>query len=411
MQDNINYITCGVDVGKSSHYFYAVDQNDKVICNKLVKQDETEIRKKLSELKQKGELSIIVDVHRSYGSYLVKIVLDMGIDCYVLPPYKMCQLSKLYPGESKTDKIDAKCLALAKLKNPDILTKVNKKKIESEVIATLTGELQDLQSEKVRAINQLRTFLNGYFPMLESHLKGEEISRIKTLKIISKFGVYKKYQRTKKETVLEYAKKKKLRLAQKTVDLFYDNLSKQRLYDVSFQWAEKAIVRKAERILEIIQQMKQIGKEIARLLEDNETAQNILSIPGFGIKTAAVVISEVDIDNFQTQAQFGSYSGLAPRTRQSGTSLNQTHASRGGNKRLKGILYQAASSTILRTDSWQYMKYKHMRNSGKTHAQAIKSLARKMCKTLYAIMKNGQRYNPEMTEKRLKRELELAKAS
>ena len=87
------------------------------------------------------------------------------------------------------------------------------------------------------------------------------------------------------------------------------------------------------------------------------------------------------------------YAGIAPVTRQSGTSIHGEHPARGGNKRLKNALFQTAFVAI-RLDPESRAYYDRKRAEGKRHNAAVMCLARRRCNVIYSMLRNGTLYQP-----------------
>jgi transposase len=123
-------------------------------------------------------------------------------------------------------------------------------------------------------------------------------------------------------------------------------------------------------------------------------AQILLSIPGVGRVTAATFVSEVpDVSRFGSAAKLAAYAGLAPRVRQSGRSLNSVTRPRGGNRRLKNAVIRSSEcSVMLGGPARDY--YDRKRAEGKSHRQAIRSLARRRIDLVYALLRDGTTYDP-----------------
>ena len=69
----------------------------------------------------------------------------------------------------------------------------------------------------------------------------------------------------------------------------------------------------------------------------------LASLPGIGPRTGARILAEIgDGSGFASGAKLAAYAGLAPVTRQSGTSCNAETRSRRGNHRLKNAMFLAA---------------------------------------------------------------------
>jgi hypothetical protein len=84
------------------------------------------------------------------------------------------------------------------------------------------------------------------------------------------------------------------------------------------------------------------------------------------------------------------YAGLAPVTRQSGTSLNAETRSRRGSHRLKNAMFLAAFAALRDPASKTF--YDRKRAEGKRHNAALICLARRRCDVTLAILRTRQPY-------------------
>jgi len=114
-------------------------------------------------------------------------------------------------------------------------------------------------------------------------------------------------------------------------------------------------------------------------------------MPGVGFRTAARIITEVSGKQFASAAHLAAYAGLAPVTRRSGTSIRGEHGARGGNKRLKRVLYLSAFAALRDPVSRTY--YDRKRAERKSHQQALLALARRRCDVLFAMLRDGTTYD------------------
>ncbi len=106
--------------------------------------------------------------------------------------------------------------------------------------------------------------------------------------------------------------------------------------------------------------------------EPDATCRCLLTVPGIGPRTASCC-------------------GLAPRNRRSGTSVSSVTASRRGNKRLKNLLVFSCNS-LIRSDNRFGAFYRKCRDRGMPHGKALKAVARKRLKVIYAIMRDRVPY-------------------
>ncbi len=113
-------------------------------------------------------------------------------------------------------------------------------------------------------------------------------------------------------------------------------------------------------------------------------------MPGIGVRTAAVLLTTLgDGSSFPSAAHLASYAGLAPSTKQSGTSIHGEHAPRGGNRQLKRAIFLAAFAALHDPASRPYCD--RCRARGKTHTQA---LPRHRTGVLFAMLRDGTFYEP-----------------
>jgi transposase len=107
----------------------------------------------------------------------------------------------------------------------------------------------------------------------------------------------------------------------------------------------------------------------------------------------ADVLAEVgDGSAFASGSKLAAYAGLAPVTRQSGTSLNAETRSRRGNHLLKNAMFPAAFTSPRDPASKTF--YDRKRAEGKRHNAALICLARRRCDVILAMLRTGCPYQP-----------------
>ena len=134
-----------------------------------------------------------------------------------------------------------------------------------------------------------------------------------------------------------------------------------------------------------------LTSEISALLSADETYRCLLTVPGIGPRTASELVISIDIADFPSHDRLASYCGLAPRNRRSGTSISSVSASRQGNKRLKNLLIFSCNCLARSRNRWgEY--YARCRDRGMPHGKALKAVARKRLKVIYAVMRDKVPY-------------------
>ena len=124
------------------------------------------------------------------------------------------------------------------------------------------------------------------------------------------------------------------------------------------------------------------------------------SIPGVGEATAAALLAEVpDILQYRSARQVAAFAGLAPRERQSGSSVRgRVRLSKIGNARLRKALYFPAV-TALRCSPFFQAWAEGLRHRGKSKMAVIGAAMRKLVHLAYGVLKTGQPFDPEWAKR------------
>ncbi|HJF45788.1 transposase [Thermophilibacter provencensis] len=156
--------------------------------------------------------------------------------------------------------------------------------------------------------------------------------------------------------------------------------------------AESELVRSlAARVAAGSAEAARLDAPVSDSLAGDEAYEALLTVPGVGPKTAAALVTLVDVSLFRGHDELAAHAGLAPCNRQSGTSLNASSPSRGGNRTLKNLLICSCTS-LAGTENRCGRHYDACRARGMRHNKALKAVARKRLKAIYAIMRDGVPY-------------------
>lgn len=141
---------------------------------------------------------------------------------------------------------------------------------------------------------------------------------------------------------------------------------------------------------------RQIKDHVDQNPDLKEQAQLLESIPGIGAATAALLLAELgDISQFDNARQVAAFAGLAPRIRQSGSSVRgRSRLSKIGSSRLRKALYFPAL-TALRHN--QLIKAFGLRLSaqGKSKMLIVGAAMRKLLHLAYGVLKSGRNFDPQ----------------
>lgn len=155
-----------------------------------------------------------------------------------------------------------------------------------------------------------------------------------------------------------------------------------------------------EHLAYLAQEIKRTEELIRERINSNPTLRQrselLDSIPGIGEATAALLLSEItDIKQYRSARQVAAYAGLAPRERQSGSSVRgRTRLSKVGNARLRRALYWPAITAIRCSPFFQAWA-KGLQERGKCKMSVVCAVMRKLVHLAYGVLKSGKPFDPE----------------
>ena len=140
---------------------------------------------------------------------------------------------------------------------------------------------------------------------------------------------------------------------------------------------------------------KQIREQIQEDPELQRKRELLLSIPGIGEKTVAVILAEFAIlDRLSDCRQAAAFVGVTPSQCQSGRSKGHTRLSKVGNARLRKALFMPTLSAI-RCNPIIKEFYDHLvQDEGKQRMVAVGAAEHKLVRIIYGVLKHGKPFDP-----------------
>lgn len=311
-------IVIGLDVGKSAHWACVVTREGELLASGPIPNREDAIDGLYA--RYPGAL-VVVDQVRDIGSLALSRAKLAGMPRAYLPGLAAHGASKLFAGDAKTDERNAMVIAKTALGIPDAPLPVPHPDPAIAAARALAAQRDFLTCESTRSKNRLRSILLESCPEFESLV---DLSDVSELRLMAARG----------------ARRGKM-------DALVGSVGSSTRPDAAELQAATA--------------------ETSALLERGETYRCLLTIPE--PKTASELAISVNIDDFPNHDRLASYCGLAPRNRQSGTSVSSVSASRQGNKRLKSLLIFSCNC-LARTDGRWREYYARCRDRGMAARQS-----------------------------------------
>lgn len=327
----------------------------------------------------------MVDQVRNIGSLPIRRARLAGLPVAYLPGIAAHEASKLFAGDAKTDERDALVIAKTALGIPDALLPIPAPDEKLEAARSLAAQRDHLIACATRDKNRLRSILLESCPAFEARC---DLRNGHWLAMLEKLGGPWGIADAGKAAMGAVT-----RGANRAgMDAAWDAIpesSRPSAFKVSAENPQVMLL--AHRIREAADEVARLDAEIASLLEADSTYACLLTVPGIGPRTASELVIGIRIDDFPDHDHLASYCGIAPRNRQSGTSISSVSASRQGNKRLKNLLIFSCNSLVRSRNRFgEY--YRKCRDRGMCHGEALKAVARKRLKVIYAIMRDKVPY-------------------
>jgi transposase len=138
-----------------------------------------------------------------------------------------------------------------------------------------------------------------------------------------------------------------------------------------------------------------LDRELVASARASAACRRLMTMPGIGAVTAASFVAAIERpESFPRSRNVGAWLGLTPRRYQSGEVDYEGHISRRGDRHLRALLYEAATTllTRVRTDSslrtWGLALKKRL-----GFKRAAIALARKMAVVLHAMWRSGRTFD------------------
>lgn len=379
----------GIDIGKEVHYAIALDDaGTELLCREIANRQQ-ELERLVADVSELGEAVFALDMTEGPAALALAVLATAHCEVRYVAGLSVNRSRTMLAGESKTDRRDAKTIA------ENLRLRCRSLPRFAPVDETLTSlklllrRRTDLSTDRTRSIQRLRDQLLGYFPELERAFDFTKrgplllVAHCNTPADIRKAGASRLERRLRTLGVTKADV-----VAQRAVAA-----AKGQSLRIPGEATGAAIVSElAAEALHLSERVVETDTAVAEAFFSLPQAEIITSMPGFGPRLGAELLIEIgDLSRFPSAGHLAAYAGLAPVSRDSGKTVGNRMRARGGNKRLKNVLFHAAF-IAKRSDPRCRTFYERKRAEGKRHHQAVVALARRRIDVLYAMLKDGTLY-------------------
>jgi transposase len=391
----------GIDAGKRAHHCVVIDQAGTVLLSKRVENDEEallELIATILEIAAGGEVCWATDLNAGGAALLIELLAAHAQRLLYIPGRIVHHAAATYRGDGKTDAKDARIIADQARMRADLQPVRGADQISVD-LQLLTARRTDLMCDRVRAINRLRATLLEYFPALE---RAFDYSKKAPLILLGGYQTPEGIRRIGLTRLAGWLRKRGCRSSAKMAEKALEAANSQHTVLQTQSTGSALVVRLAEQISALDAEIADVDAQITDLFRQHESADVLLSMPGFGPVLAATFLANIggNLDGFDSVDRLASVAGLAPVPRDSGRISGNLHRPRRFNRRLLRTCYLAALSSLKNSPASRTY-YDRKRREGKSHKQALIALSRRRINVLWAMLRDHTTYREPGTVSRV----------
>lgn len=163
-----------------------------------------------------------------------------------------------------------------------------------------------------------------------------------------------------------------------------------------------------EQVLKVIEtlneQIRLSDEELKELATRDETCLLLMTMPGVGPVTSTRFAAAIDdVKRFKDASHLESYLGLTPGENTTGFKQRRTRITKAGQPRLRHALGQAALVFRRLRPEDPMVRWAEQVAERRGKQKALVALARKMARTLWAMWRDGTRYDPSQGKPKTQR--------
>ena len=388
-------ICVGIDVAKDKHDCFILSSDGEVLADVFTIANNREgfdmlLRQIRSCTKPTDKIKVGLEATGHYSYNILGFLLNNGLDTFVINPL----LTNLFRKSTslrrtKTDRIDARTIATMLMSDVDLKSYTDTA-YHNEELKSLTRYRFDKVKERAKLKQSVSRLVTILFPELEKLVPTLHTASVYAL--LNEFPSAKQIAQshlTHLKAVLHEASKGRYGR-----DMANEIRDAARVSIGSTMPAKSLELQHTIRLIrELDAEIDDIEAAIQAIMDEMQSP--ITSIPGIGVRMAAMIIAEIgDFSRFDSPDKILAYAGMSPSTYQSGQlSLSgaYSHMEKRGSRYLRYALFNAAKYVCLWDPNFAaYLAKK--RTEGKHYNVAISHAVKKLVRLIYAMEKSGQAY-------------------
>lgn len=423
--DKLTFITeemliVGCDIGSETHYIRAVDFRGIEVSKKpfgFVNDAEgfqNALAWMLEQAAKSGKTQIVMGVEPTghYWFCLASWMVAHGVSVVQVNPYAVKQTKELEDNSQlKDDRKDPKLIAnLVKDGNYGMPY------LPEGVYAQMRGLSMfrdQLAEDRIREINRLHRDMKIHFPEYKDAFG--KVEGAFCLEVLKKAPFPEDIAALGEEGLKNIWREARLRgrgysRASDIVKYAERSVGPKEGMDAR----REAVKWRAKKIVELDEKLAEVEQELHIKCLEIPHAENIEEISGIGGNILSGVLAEMgDISRFDDAKEIQKLSGLGLVACSSGKHKGETRISYRGRKRLRYWLFQAAKSAVAHSAEFKelHQYYTTRAENPLKKMQSLIVIACKILRIIFAMLRTGERYDPERMLRDIRRQTEQATAA
>ena len=386
---------CGIDIAKYKHEASVIDETGNALLDSMSFSNTKEGCEKLLALFNrlsisKEELLVGMEATGHYWLGVHAFLLEAGFEVKVINPIQSEAFRKMYIRQTKNDSKDSFVIAQIMRFGQFSATSLS----EETVIAlrqlsryrfALVDSCGDCKRRVIALLDQVFPEYDSLFSDTFGVTSREVISNYPTPEDLLSVTTRKLTNLLEKASRGRLGREKAEQLKAAAANSFGISFAKD-----AFAFQIRQLIEQIE-FLE--NQIEELEARVSLLLK--ETGSYITSIPGIGETLGAVILGEIgDIHRFDSPGKLVAFAGLDVKVTQSGefTGTRQKISKRGSPYLRRAIWIAASRAAFCDPILSEY--YQSLRARGKHHLTAVGAVSRKLCNTIYTILKEDRPWQP-----------------
>lgn len=387
----------GIDIGKRNHVASLIDENAKNLFKAFSFSNTTDgansLLEKLSAHTDKSNVEIGMEATGHYWLSIYSFLIEKGFTVHVVNPIQTDGWRKgTEIRKRKTDVIDSVLIAdlirygdfdETSLSDEEMLSLRNLSRFRNYLVSSIG----DLKRKVICVLDQVFPEYQSVFSDVFGKTSKELLSHFQTADDFENISSEQLENVLEKVAFKGFAKNKITQISALAANSFGLKFCRD-----SFSLQLKLLI---EQIRFIEAQVSDVETEIKTVLHKIDSP--ITTVPGIGDINGAVILGEIgDISRFSNASKLAAYAGIDASVSQSGDfQSSNNRMSKRGSPYLRKALFQAALVAAFHDPVFSAF-YQKKRSEGKHHLTAIGAVARKLCNTIFAVLKYNTPYIPQI---------------